>query len=269
MKGWLCWLLMAVATGSVAQKPVYRLEGVGALVIPVTINKMTNLVFPGPVRTGVKVSPDILVQKVRGVENVFELKALRQGLAETNMTVYGTDGRVYEFVVRFEEAPAVLTYRVLPLGDAAPVFLSGLPAGEDRLARDAAALALREGFLRVSARSGRVRLSLQGVYLQDSLQWLAFRCTNGSGIGYRPVFLRCFLRDRKRVKRRAEQEVEVSPVFSHLPTIVAGREVFALGFEPFVVPADKRLVVEMTGQDGRTLLLKVRGKVLLRGKRLR
>jgi len=84
----------------------------------VTLDKMTNILFPGAVRMGVKVSRDVLVQKVRGVENVIEVKAAHRGFQPTNLMeaafepffvasgkrlvveLWGQDGRKLELKIR-------------------------------------------------------------------------------------------------------------------------------------------------------------------------
>jgi len=268
-KLWLLVLLSGRVVFCLAQSAGFGVEGMASVVVPVTMNKMTNIVFPERVETGVKVSRDVLVQKVRGVENVIELKAVRRDFAPTNISVYGRDGRLYSFVLRYVLDTAVLNFRVVPDGGGAPVLLSGLPVGEDVLRDDSRVLVARRGFLHVSRRTERLRLRLTGVYLRDSLEWLVFRIADRSEVAFHAGMLRFVLQDTKQVKRKAEQERPVSPVFGGLP-LVGGedRTGFAVGFEPFTVPRGKRLLVQVAGQDGdRVVELRVKGKILLKARR--
>jgi len=249
----------------IAQEAGFQLEGQGSITIPVTLNKMTNIVFPSAVRAGVKVSVDVLAQKVRGVENVIELKAMRRGLVPTNLSVYGADGRLYSFVLRYVEDTAVLNYRVILGGAGAAVRLSGVPVGESRLAADTALLVRQSAFLHGGVRSAGLRLRLRGIWLRDSLQWFCFSVRNRSAVAFGPVRVRVYLSDEARIKRRAVQEVEVPAVYGGLGGVPGRQRVrFAVGFEPFIVPMGKRLVVELLGQDGRQLVLRVKGWEVLR-----
>ena len=268
-KLWLLVLLSGRVVFCWAQSAGFGVEGMASVVVPVTMNKMTNIVFPQRVETGVKVSRDVLVQKVRGVENVIELKAVRRDFAPTNISVYGRDGRLYSFVLRYVSDTAVLNFRVVPDGAVSPVLLSGLPVGEDVLREDSRVLVSRRGFLHVSARSERLRLKLTGVYLRDSLEWLVFKIADRSEVAFHAGMLRFVLQDTKQVKRKAEQERAVSPVFGGLPVVGGGNASgFAVGFEPFTVPRGKRLLVQVVGQDGDSGVdLKVKGKVLLKARR--
>ena len=90
MKKWVMVLFgFCIVFGALAQGPGFRLEPIGSAVIPVTLDKITNLIFPEAVQAGVKVSTAVIAQKVRGVENVIELKAMRRDFAPTNLSVYG------------------------------------------------------------------------------------------------------------------------------------------------------------------------------------
>jgi conjugative transposon TraN protein len=269
MKKWmgfmvgLCWLGVLRA-----QDPGFRLEGIGSATVPVTINKMTNLVFPEAIQSGVKVSRDIMAQKVKGVENVLELKAARVGFVPTNLSVYGRDGRLYSFVLRYVEDTVILNYRVVVSGESnrTPVQLTGLPADAVKLREDGELLRAKRSFLRVKGKSDGLRLGLSGIWLRDSLQWLVFSLRNRSALPLRAERWRFFLQDRKAVKRKAVQEVGVEPVYlSSLPTISGkGKLSVAAGFDPFVVPAGKRLVVEVVGKDGRMARVRVKGRVFKR-----
>ena len=82
--GFLC---MGIVFSLRAQESGFRLEGIESRTLPVTGRKMTNVIFPVDIAAGVRVSKDVLVQKVKGVENVIELKALRRDFPSTNLSV--------------------------------------------------------------------------------------------------------------------------------------------------------------------------------------
>jgi hypothetical protein len=249
-----CWVF-----GIWAQGPGFRLEGISSAVIPVTVDKMTNVVFPEAVQAGVKVSAAVIVQKVRGVENVIEIKALRRDFPTTNLSVYGRDGRLYSFVLHYVADSSVLNFRVVAFGEGG-VMLTGLPAGVDVLRREAYALEGRRAYLNLSVRAERVGVRLCGVYSSDSLEWLVLRARNRSGMDFVVAAVRYYVEDKKKVKRRAVQEVELRPVFTDIPLVirVRGEVSFAVGFEPFFVGKGRRLVCEVRGKDGRVVRLGVR-----------
>ena len=256
-----------------AQEPGFHLEGMESRPLPVTGRKMTNVIFPVDIAAGVRVSRDVLVQKVRGVENVIELKALRRDFAPTNLAVYGKDGRLYSFVLHYVEDTSVLDYRVVPDGGtAAPkVRLMGWPLDPETLRADAGRLERRRGFLHRRARGDGLRLRLKGVYLRDSLLWLSLELQDRTEMGCVPGGLRIYTEDRKRVKRMATQEVELSPVYSDGLGVLSGigREVTTAALHPFVVGRGKRLVIAFSDEEGgRQVVLKVKRKMLMRARKM-
>ncbi|HET6256691.1 MAG TPA: DUF4138 domain-containing protein [Puia sp.] len=263
----ICWAVRVHA-----QEPGFHLEGMESRHLPVTGRKMTNVIFPVEIAAGVRVSRDVLVQKVKGVENVLELKALKRDFATTNLAVYGKDGRLYSFVLHYVEDTSVLDYRVVRDGDSgkADVRLSGWPVSLERLRLDGRQLAGRECVIHRKAVTDGLCLRLKGVYILDSLLWLAVDMKDRTAMGFAPGSLRIYTEDRKKIKRTATQEVDLDPVYSEPVGRVGGfeRKATAVALHPFMVGRGKRLVIEVSDESGgRQVVLKVKGKVLLRATR--
>lgn len=267
----LGWVLFVVVGSLRAQEPGFHLEGMVSRSLPLTGRKMTNVIFPVNIAAGVRVSRDVLVQKVRGVENVIELKALKKDFAPTNLSVYGDDGALYSFVLHYVEDTTVLDYHVVSdLSGVLPaVRLSGWPVAPERLRTDARLLASRHGFLHCRAANDGLRLTLRGVYLCDSLLWLSLDLRDRTSMGLGIGGLRISTEDKRRVKRTATQELEIPPVYTDrigaLPG--SGRRALAVALHPFVIGRGKRLVLEVfdRGAD-RQVVLRVRGKRLMRAR---
>lgn len=248
-----------------AQEPGFHLEGMSSRLVPVTVRKMTNLIFPVDVAAGVRVSRDVLVQKVKGVENVVELKALTRDFAPTNLSVYGDDGRLYSFVLHYVEDTTVLDYRVV--GDSAlgVVRLSGWPVSPEQLRADARRLVVSGGFLHRRVAGDGLGVTLTGVYAQDSLLWLILDLRDKTPMGIRRVSLRLYTQEKKTVKRTASQELEISPVYSEGVGALAGlgRSAVAVAIRPLFLRRGRRLVVVIADAAGdRQVVLRVKGKVL-------
>jgi hypothetical protein len=263
--------------------PGYHLEGSVSLSVPVSGMKMTNLIFPVAIASAVKVSRDIMMQRPKGVRNVIELKAVRRNFPATNITVYGTDGVEYSFAVHFVEDTSVLNFRVivdapsrsvggLPGKRDHPVMLSGMPVAWTRLDSDAVQLAGRKPFLKGSVSAGGVSMRLNGIYLRDSLLWLALTLRNRVAIGFTLSFMRIYLEDRKEIRRTASQQAPIRPIFPAQLANLPGRgtEGLAMGMTPFVPAKGKLLVVELSDAGGgRILVLKVKAKTVLKAREVR
>jgi Conjugative transposon, TraM/Domain of unknown function (DUF4138) len=129
--------------------------------------------------------------------------------------------------------------------------------------------ALREDFvpfLHRSVREGEVSLTLRGIYLREGLLWCQFLVQNDSRIDYSPDYIRPFIRDRRKMKRMAVQEIPLPVVCEQLPTRVAAGsgQVINLAFAPFALGKDKLLVLQLAEKDGgRELNLEIKSKTLL------
>jgi hypothetical protein len=268
------WLVLLGAGFSVcAQGPGFHLEGMESCSLPVSGRKMTNVIFPVDIAAGVRVSRDVLVQKVKGVENVIELKALKRDFLPTNLAVYGKDGRLYSFVLHYVEDTTVLDYRVVRDGDAMlpAVRLSGFPVDPERLREDGERLADGRGYLHSRVSADGLRLWLKGVYLRDSLLWLSLEMVDRTAMGLKVGSLRIYVEVRKQVKRMASQEVEVAPVYTEGLAVVPGlgRRASAVALQPMLVGRGKRLVIEVTDETGdRRVVMKVKGKWLMKARRV-
>jgi len=268
MRLWV--LLFELLLGHAGYSQDFELVGMPSRTVPVSGTKMTNLVFPEALETGVKVSRDVLVQRPRGVDNVIQLKAVRRNFPATNLSVFGKDGRLYTFDLRYVADTDVLSFRVVasvPAGGS--VMLTGLPVDVSTLAVDGALLGNRKGPSGGRASRDGLRLQLSGVFLRHELLWLCFKVENHSGISFTPAFVRVFEEDKKKVKRTATQDLELAPVYASKLGDVQGRQtvLFTEAFRPFTVGKGKRLVVQLADDTGgRSLELVVKRKVLLGAK---
>ena len=79
--------------------------------LAITYFKTSNLVFPYAIKSVDRGSKDILVQKAKGVENVLQVKAGKQGFEETNLTVITADGHLYSYILNYSDNPSALNIR--------------------------------------------------------------------------------------------------------------------------------------------------------------
>jgi conjugative transposon TraN protein len=276
-------VVVLVVTGAFVQAqvmPSFTLVGLSAQKVQVTDHKMTNLVFPFAIRTGIKVSRDVYIQKVKGVENVIELRAARPHFAATNLSVFGDDGRLYSFDLEYADSSPMLNFVVVPAPAWSPLqlypgkpllLLTGLPVDQATLTADAGRLTKEKGFLNSSVRSERMRLQVQGIYLKDSLLWFIIRIRNAAQVPYDPEYTRLFIQDRTKAKRTAIQQVVMETIYAGVPDRISGRSsaTFALGFQLFTVSQDKQLWLEVAERGGgRLLKLAIGYKTLLRAEEI-
>jgi len=109
---------------------------------------------------------------------------------------------------------------------------------------------------------------MNGLFIQNDVLYVRISIENESNINYDIDQLRFFIRDQKKAKRTATQEIEVSPVFVYNDTHkVEGQSantiVFAL--PKFTIPDKKYLAIQLMEKNGgRHLELHVKNKTIVK-----
>jgi len=112
-----------------------------------------------------------------------------------------------------------------------------------------------------------MKLQLNGIFIQNDVMYCRILVVNNSKINYDVEQLRFFIRDDKKVKRTASQEIEIAPifVFNDVATIEEESEnTFVFAVSKFTIPEKKYLAIQLMEKDGgRHLELHVKNKKLL------
>ncbi|HXD77601.1 MAG TPA: conjugative transposon protein TraM [Puia sp.] len=122
------------------------------------------------------------------------------------------------------------------------------------------------GRLIARARTEGLELGLGGVFLQDSLLWLAIEWRNRSPIAYTPSYCRWIVRDRRHFRRMAQQYLPLEPLAAAILKPVPGDSALGqwVAFRAFALAKDKELVLQVGEREGgRSIELVISSKSLL------
>jgi conjugative transposon TraN protein len=239
------------------------------LIVPLSTAKTTSLIFPCAVRYVDIGTKEILVQKVEAAQNLLLVKAAIPGFKTTNLTVVTADGELYAIDVLFEDSLGASVHYI--------------PAGPSRLSFPGELMNLRElqqyangiadnpkQIRGVKTRKWDMRLSINGIYVKDEVLFFHCQLENFSPIDYGIDFIRFYLKDRKRGKRTAVQEIELLPVYKtgDLNSVKANnRNAFVFALEKFTIPDAKNFIVQVGERNGgRQLKIQVTNRKMLRAK---
>lgn len=221
--------------------------------LQICTDKTTSLVFPFPVHHVDRGTGDVLVQSTK--DNILFVKAKLPQFAETNLTVVTEDGAVYVFDVRYAAAPDNFVYYMRPskfatVASYADAILDNPPTMHI-----------------VKHRKLDMRAAVAGIYIKDDVLYFQLHFSNEGPIDYDIDLLNFFIRDQRKSKRTAVQEVEVMPLH------VAGnvREVKAnctstivVAVRKFTIPDAKVLRIQIFERNGgRHLRLKVKNPTII------
>lgn len=274
--GWISLMILLISGGPLmAQNLVGGVQqaAIAALPLQITFDKTTNLLFPYPIKSVDKGSKGVLAQIAKGVENILQIKAARQGFAETNLTVVTADGKLYSFMLSYTDNPLILTIKIgsninYPKSDALFSYRSD---NEARVSDLTEQISTKKPILKgISDEKYDVAIGMDGVYIKDDKLYFQFSLANNSNVDYGVDAIRFYIRDKKKSKRTASQEIELSPVqVAGNTEIIRGqsRQNFVIALPKFTIPDKKLLFIElMEAGGGRHLSLKVQNKIIVGAK---
>lgn len=233
----------------------------------------TNLIFPHAIKSVDRGNRGILVQKAQEAENILQVKAESETLANSNLTVLTEKGGFYSFSVEYQATPEAINLKILPTIFNSNSDLKRFKPSETEITQTAEEVS-RKNRSNPTKRQRRflTGLRLMGIYIEQDLLFFQFQLENQTNIPYDIEQFRLFIRDNKPSKRTASQELEQTPVVTHGdPDRIAAQSSHTLvvALPKFTLPDQKHLKIELMEKNGgRHLTLKVKNKHLMRAKTL-
>lgn len=232
-------------------------------------SKTTNIVFPYAIKSVDRGSADILVQKAKGLENILQIKAAKVDFIPTNLTVVTSDGKLYSFILRYDEQTPYLNLSVNTTEPHKRDVLFSAESGNEQQLQLYSKLALYDKSKIEGGKESRygVKLHLNGIFIQNDVMYYRIVVANHSKIKYDVDQFRFFIRDSKKVKRTASQEIEITPLYilNNNETIDEESEnTFVFALPKFTIPEKKYLVLQLIEKNGgRHLAIQVKNKKLV------
>ena len=240
--------------------------------------KTVHILFPSPVTYIDSGSMDIIAGKADGAENVVRVKAaVRNFIAETNLTVITEDGGFFTFDVHYAENPAVSTVNLTvqepqtkgvkeptaagdPLSPA-PVTKSRVLLREVGREKPATVKRMLSDIYRqnrtdvkgIRTKKYGIEVEVLGIYVFNDVIYIHTCISNDTNISFEVDARRFIVADRKLTKRTAQQQtpLEILRVCND-PAVVRGhqrqRTVFAL--PKLTISDDKVLLLEIIEKNG-------------------
>ena len=259
--------------------------------------KTVHILFPSPVTYIDIGSMDIIAGKADGAENVVRVKAaVRNFIAETNLTVITEDGGFFTFDVHYAENPAVSTVNLTvqepqtkgvkeptaagdPLSPA-PVTKSRVLLREVGREKPATVKRMLSDIYRqnrtdvkgIRTKKYGIEVEVLGIYVFNDVIYMHTCISNDTNISFEVDARRFIVADRKLTKRTAQQQtpLEILRVCND-PAVMRGhqrqRTVFAL--PKLTISDDKVLLLEIIEKNGaRHQTVEIPAKELLEAKLL-
>jgi conjugative transposon TraN protein len=233
-------------------------------------SKTTNIVFPYAIKSVDRGSQDVLVQKAKGLENILQIKAAKQGFIQTNLTVVTADGKLYPYVLNYDEQSPQLNLSMnRTKQEGQEIYFSSQSNNEEELQEYSKLAFYNKKKVRGEKENKyAIKFQLNGIFIQNDVIYYRILVANNSKIKYDVDQLRFFIRDNKKVKRTASQEIEITPIYilNNVATIDEESEnTFVFAVPKFTIPEKKYLSIQLMEKNGgRHLELHVKNKKLVK-----
>lgn len=268
MKNIKLWLTIAILivtlTGFAQENQVNKVNNV-----QLSYAKTTSIVFPYAVKSVDKGSQDILVQKAKGVENILLLKAGRQNFTQTNLTVVTADGKLYGFVLNFDDLCPTLNLNAAYGSnfDKDVLFTQENENQREIELYSQLALSKNNKVSGINTSKFYLQLKVNGIFIHQDIMYFRVLLGNNSRINYDVDQLRFFIRDQKKSKRTASQELEIAPLFatSNFSKISDHSQLTAVfAISKFTIPEKKHFTLQLIEKNGgRHLELNIKNSDLI------
>lgn len=262
------FLLLLTISAFAQQTDKNRLSKIEPDSLTIAYSKTTNIVFPYAIKSVDRGSQDILVQKAKGLENMLMIKAAQKGFSQTNLTVVTADGKLYSFVLNYDENSPQLNltvHKIKPEGQ--EIYFSSETRNEEDVQEYSKLAFYDMKKVRGEKESNYdIDFQLSGIFIRDDVMYYRIKVTNNSKINYDVDQLRFFIRDTKKVNRTASQEIEITPIYILNNVVKIDEEAentFVFALAKFTIPEKKYLAIQLMEKNGgRHVELHVKNKKL-------
>lgn len=267
---WILGSLILISFSTAAQIKIKETNSFKseALSVAISYSKTTSIVFPYGIKSVDIGSQEVLVQKADGVENILLLKAAQQNFAQTNLTVVTTDGKLFGFILNYDEVSPLLNLVIeSAMGLNQEIIFSSENENQKEIEQYAMlALSKNKRVSGLKAIDFGIGLKVTGLFIHQDVLYFRISIGNTSNISYEVDQLRFFIHDQKKSKRTASQEIELTPLLATSQDLRIPEEseviaVFAL--PKFTIGDKKYLTLQLIEENGvRQIELNIKNNAL-------
>lgn len=251
--------------------PVKQSQVINLVPIEVSYDMTTHIIFPNEIIYVDLGSNSIVSEKAEKVGNILKVKANRRDFASTNMTVVTSDGKYFSFMCLYAAFPKTLNIKLssadfstvsrkVQLGTydnaAAYALFDEVKMNEGEMNKYSYEI-LKKGrsLHHLGEEKYNMQVNLRNLFVRDNVLFFDFYFRNKSTVNYDIDFFKFYIADAETLKRTAQQELEVTPLYTLDPdgsNNITGKsktgKVFC--FQRFTIPDKKVFMVELFEKNG-------------------
>lgn len=251
--------------------PIKTDQVINLMPVEVSYDMTTHIVFPNEISYVDLGNADIVSEKAEKVGNVLKVKANKKNFAGTNMTVITSDGKYFAFIVSYADIPNVLNIKLssadfsavsrkVMLGNydstTSVAVFDEVKMNEGEMNKYAYELVKKRRHLRhLGQEKYDMQVNIKNIYVKDNVLFFSFYFKNASEVNYDIDFIKFYIKDERIAKRTAQQELELSPLYSFNQDntgTIAGKSktIKVYCFQRFTIPDNKVFTIEVFEKNG-------------------
>ncbi|MBS1735568.1 MAG: conjugative transposon protein TraN [Bacteroidetes bacterium] len=263
------FLLITIFKTQAQTNTTWQIKAIEPHHVAVAFSKTTNIIFPYSIVSVDIGSQDVLAQKAKGVENILQIKAAKENFPQTDISIITADGSLTSFLVDYAEQPAVLNLSLAIEEKKNSTCILSETFNEAEVQKYAKLASVsKEKINSVKDKRFGIRLQLNGLFIHDNIMYFRLNIANETNINYDIDQLRFYIRDQKKAKRTATQEIEINPLYVKGDTaVIVGQteRIFVYAVPKFTIPDKKYFVIELMEKNGgRYLQLHLKNKTIVK-----
>lgn len=247
-----------VVAANVWGKKLREEDVIRPLRVELSDDRTSHITFPHKVVDMSVGCDSAIVDHVLNTDNMVMAKCYPYDtnlFKETSLTVVTEDKNIYAFDVVYKEVPEVLNFSVDDADKKGAVF-SVINVNETDMQSLGELVISKGSQLNRGIMEGKMTFALQGIYIKDDVSMFYLAISNNSQIDYDIDFIKCYITNRKNLKKQTMQIDDITPLFEYvqnekkhfIPANSTYHTVFF--FKRFTIPDKHNLFFEIFEKNG-------------------
>lgn len=235
--------------------------------IEVNDKQQTHFILPEEI-VYVDFGNELEVNKASGVDNILALRATKENISPTNVSVITSSGKFYTFNLKYSSSPESFSFVIdAPKRERVALFDNNELTSTQKENSRTEINTRFQSISKLTEDFAGIRFAVTNIFIDKDILYFKFKITNYSNIDYQPDFVRFYIQDAKILKKTTVQQLEQVPLFFFdQPKRINAHDtkIFSVALNKFTIPDKKILIVEMQeSSGGRHFIIKVKNRDII------
>ncbi|MBP7359679.1 MAG: conjugative transposon protein TraN [Lachnospiraceae bacterium] len=235
--------------------------------IEVNDKQQTHFILPEEI-VYVDFGNELEVNKASGVDNILALRATKENISPTNVSVITSSGKFYTFNLKYSSSPESFSFVIdAPKRERVALFDNNELTSTQKENIRTEINTRFQSISKLTEDFAGIRFAVTNIFIDKDILYFKFKITNYSNIDYQPDFVRFYIQDAKILKKTTVQQLEQVPLFFFdQPKRINAHDtkIFSVALNKFTIPDKKILIVEMQeSSGGRHFIIKVKNRDII------